>query len=129
MNELEPDPKVFVFNLPVWFIAKSSGGKDGEEVSVTDPDIGILVAHNQRGEKCWALFTDEDLAGRWAKAIGILDPILVKVRTEGDFWHLLVEAEFLGHTRIVFDPQKESMAIESHSITEVRNSLRKNKQA
>jgi hypothetical protein len=55
----------------VWFIAVSKSGAVPEVVSLDDPDIQLLFARKDSGEKCLPLFTDQEQAEDLAKSLRI----------------------------------------------------------
>jgi hypothetical protein len=119
-----PDPNLFVFEFPVWFIAVSKTGT-ARAVSVTDPDIGVLCAKSNTGERCVSIFTDQDLATRFAEALNISHPILTELKSARELLQFLGEAKVFGHSKLIIDPQRESKAMQVHSITEVMNAIQR----
>lgn len=119
------DPDTFTFDLPVCFVAVSESGAQRQSFAINDPDLSFPVAANSKGEKCWPLFTDEDLAERFAKEISLPSWFLIKLATVQEFIQFLNEAELVGHKRVLFDTRKDVKGVQSHLIADVRDIVRK----
>jgi hypothetical protein len=124
---LDPDPDLFWFDFPVWFITGSkTAARSPEGVSLFDPDVGLLCCKNEAGEKRVALFTDEDLAQRLLGAASIPNPSLVHIDSVEQLLNFALEARMQGYTHVQFDPEAESrmaMAL-VHPIDEVIDAAR-----
>jgi hypothetical protein len=101
-DTLEANTSQFFFEFPLWFIAFSTSGLQSRNVCVGDPDIGFLTAGNE-GEQFVALFTDEDLANRAARAVPVPGPMVVKLDTPAEGVNFLEVVMKRGVNWVIFD--------------------------
>jgi hypothetical protein len=121
---IEVDPDRFEFELPIWFVTIAADAGAEGPVALADPRFTLPVTRNAAGEKCWPVFTDKDLAERFAVEKGIAHPILTTIATEQEFLTLCDELEAVGHSRILFDP-RGVQAFQSQTICQVRDAIRR----
>ncbi len=122
------DESKFEFELPVWFVVAYRNPTVPADIRLADPNVGLLRTLNHKGEKCWALFTDGNLAERFVASEKLAGLHLVKISTADNFLTFLNEIEIGGYRWIVFDPEKGFRGPQYHSIAEVRDAVRRIRQ-
>jgi hypothetical protein len=121
---MEPDPGLFVFDLPVWAIAVAKSGETPVNVPVRDPAIGFVTAATERG-LALALFTDEDLAVTFAQRSTIADPVALALVSAADLLSFLEVMAERGFGHVCFDPGPPSRRTLVKTIAEVADVARR----
>ena len=117
------DDDIFIFDLPVFFIAKIKVPE--QTIRILSANTGLVSTTDHRGDRCIGLFTDQPLAERFIAAYQMGDVAIVHIDSLEYFDLSLTELELRGYDRILFDPQHDCKRTQSHSIAEVRNSIRR----
>jgi len=122
MDELF-DSSVFSFDLPV-FLVVSCRDKDPPEVfSLLNPAIQT-PARRQHGFELFPIFTDDDLAQRFAEQARVFNAILREIKSADQLIDVLMQAKAIGRTHAVFDQTRESKRSEIHPLDNVIDALR-----
>jgi hypothetical protein len=90
----------------------------------------LVCGTNEAGEKCLPVFTDTDWGERFARALGLSNPLLRQVFTHDEFLLLLDWAEEkAGCVRVTFDPKAEGdqKGVQSRQIAKVRDAVRRSR--
>lgn len=118
------DSEVFTFDLPLWFIGIIEEGHEMEEIdTLLDERIKTPIATNSNNEHCFAMFTDQDLAERFAAEMKIERPTFVRVRTLDKLEECLIEVISRGCDRILFDPGDTNKRPQSQPAMKVLNAI------
>ena len=123
MDELIDHTK-FDVEYPVFLVLSCRAKRQPHAISLLNPDIGTPISR-QHGFALIPIFTDNDLAQRFAEQERIADAVLMGIRTDDDLLDVLTQAKAIGRTRVVFDQTRESKRNEMHHIDEVIGAIRK----
>ena len=106
-DDLGVDPNVFYSPGPLWVVAvRQTVGRDEKTAEPVAGNATAVVSGSTKNRRVIAVFTDEDLAERFAAQQGSPDLVPAKIRSAAEYVGLLEGWARAGFTHVAYDPGK-----------------------